>query len=302
MNKLKAMSIFTKIVESGSLVSAADKLSMSQSSVVRTLASLEKELKTQLIFRTTRRLKLSDEGHEYYKRCRQILLEIEDAENALTQQQTAPKGIIRITAPLTFGRMHLGPVIQEFLSAHPDMEVELLLLDRVVDLIEEGMDIALRIGPLPDSTLIAKQVGEVSYKVCASSELLSKAGTPASPLDLNNVPCIQLTALKSHARWVFKEHGHIQTIQPKGSFKTNHVETALEACRNGLGFGQFLSYQVEPFIHSKELTPVLETFEPESMPVSLVYPHSRLLASRSRVFIEWATPRLRQRLNRYNKC
>ncbi len=297
MNKLKAMAIFVKIVDSGSLNSAAEKLSLSQSSVVRALAALEKELGVQLLYRTTRRLTLTEEGRDYCQRCRQILLEVEDAENALTQRQITPSGKIRITAPITFGRLHLGPVIQEFLLAFPETEVELLLLDRVVDLIEEGMDIALRIGALPDSTLIAKPIGNVQYKVCASPEYIEQAGIPPSPTELYQHQCIRLTAIKSHATWSFKETGKIHKISVSGSFKTNHIEAALDACAQGLGYGQFLSYQVDKMISDGRLVSVLESFETTPSPVNLVYPYSRLLSSRSRHFIEWAAPRLSARLN-----
>ncbi|MDO6513992.1 MULTISPECIES: LysR family transcriptional regulator [unclassified Neptuniibacter] len=297
MNKLKAMAIFVKIVESGSLNGAADKLSMSQSSVVRALAALENTLGVQLLYRTTRRLTLTEEGRDYCQRCRQILLEVEDAENALTQRQIKPSGKIRITAPMTFGRLHLAPIINDFLTTFPETEVELLLLDRVVDLIEEGMDIALRIGQLPDSTLIAKQIGHIRYKVCASPAYIQKAGIPSAPTELSDYQCIRLTGLKSHSEWAFKETGKVHKISVSGPFKTNHIETALDACAQGLGYCQFLSYQVDQRIASGELTPVLESFEPDPVPVNLVYPHSRLLSSRSRYFIEWAAPRLKTRLS-----
>lgn len=296
MNKLKAMAIFVKIVDVGSLNGAADKLSMSQSSVVRALAALENELGVQLLYRTTRRLTLTEEGRDYCQRCRQILLEVEDAENALTQRQITPSGKIRITAPITFGRLHLAPIVNEFLTTFPDTDVELLLLDRIVDLIEEGMDIALRIGPLPDSTLVAKLIGNVHYKVCASPDYLQKAGIPNTPTALRTHQCIRLTALKSHAEWTFKETGKIHKIGISGRFKTNHIETALDACIQGLGFCQFLSYQVDQKIAERKLVPVLEAFQPNPVPVNLVYSHSRLLSSRSRHFIEWATPRLKARL------
>lgn len=296
MNKLKAMAVFIKIVDCGSLSAAADKLSMSQSSVVRTLAALEKELGAQLLYRTTRSLSLTEEGDDYCQRCRQILLEIEDAENTLSQQQTIPKGIIRITAPQTFGRLHLSPVINEFLDTYPEMEVELLLLDRVVDLIEEGMDIALRIGPLPDSTLIAKSVGEVKYRVCASPAYIAEHGIPAHPDELTRFDCIHLTALKLHAVWGFTEQNKHHKISVHGSFKTNHVETALDACQNSRGYGQFLSYQVAALLKQGKLVPVLEPFESPAIPVNLVFPHTRRLSSRSRAFIEWARPRLQKRL------
>ncbi|WP_286240590.1 LysR family transcriptional regulator [Neptuniibacter halophilus] len=296
MNKLKAMSIFLRIIDCGSLSQAADKLGLSQSSVARSLAALERELGVQLIHRTTRRLQLTEEGYEYSQRCRQILLEIEDAESALTQRQSSPRGVLKITAPQTFGRRHLSPLINLFLEEFPSMQVELVLLDRVVDLLEEGMDIALRIGQLPDSSLIAKQVGELRNMVCASPELLNRSGTPEQPDALESLNCIQLTAIRNQRQWSFKEGSQLKRIQVSGRFRTNHVETALDACIEGLGFGQFLSYQVAPAISRGDLISVLHKYERPPLPVSLVYPHSRLLSSRSKVFIDWVTPRLKARL------
>lgn len=296
MNKLKAMSIFVKIVDCGSFSGAAEKLNMSQSSVARSLAALESELGTQLLYRTTRRVTLTEEGFGYCQRCRQILLEVEDAESVLTQNQSSPQGVIRITAPQTFGRFHLNPLIEAFLASHPGMEVELLLLDRVVDLLEEGMDIALRIGHLPDSSLIAKRVGEVSFKVCASPDFIAETGEPKAPHELENYNCIHLTALKSHAQWLFNTQGDDKRVTASGRFKTNHVETALDACKSGLGLGQFLSYQIAPSVASGQLVTVLDDFDIEPLPVNLVYPQSRLLSSRSKTFINWAAPRLRKQL------
>ncbi len=276
--------------------SAADKLLMSQSAVVRTLAALEDELGVQLLIRTTRRLNLSEEGREYYGRCRQILHEVEDAESALNQRQTNPTGLLRVTAPVTFGRMHLMPVINDFLNQFPNMEVELILLDRIVDLLEEGIDIALRIGSLPDSTLIAKPIGSIRHIICASPDYINHAGIPSTPTELRHFDCIHLTAIHSSPEWPFYERSRINKVTIAGKFKTNQVEAARDACCNGLGYGLFLSYQVEPLITEGKLVPVLEEFTQPPAPVNLVYPHSRQLSSRSRVFIDWAQPILRARL------
>ncbi|MGB0204024.1 MAG: LysR family transcriptional regulator [Neptuniibacter sp.] len=296
MNKLKAMSVFVKIVDCGSMSSAAETLSMSQSAVVRTLAALEEVLGVQLLTRTTRRLNLTEEGREYYSRCRQILHEVEDAENALNQKQTNPTGLLRVTAPVTFGRMHLSPVINEFLAQFPNMEIELILLDRVVDLLEEGIDIALRIGSLPDSTLIAKPVGTLEHIICASPEYITQSGTPQKPTEIHQHDCIHLTALNSSPEWPFYDRGSINKVRISGKFKTNHVEAARDACCDGLGIGQFLSYQVGPYISQGKLIPILEEFSLPPIPINLVYPHSRQLSSRSRVFIDWAQPMLKRRI------
>lgn len=276
--------------------SAAETLSMSQSAVVRTLAALEEVLGVQLLTRTTRRLNLTEEGREYYSRCRQILHEVEDAENALNQKQTNPTGLLRVTAPVTFGRMHLSPVINEFLAQFPNMEIELILLDRVVDLLEEGIDIALRIGSLPDSTLIAKPVGTLEHIICASPEYITQSGTPQKPTEIHQHDCIHLTALNSSPEWPFYDRGSINKVRISGKFKTNHVEAARDACCDGLGIGQFLSYQVGPYISQGKLIPILEEFSLPPIPINLVYPHSRQLSSRSRVFIDWAQPMLKRRI------
>lgn len=296
MNKLKAMQIFVKIVESGSLTAAADHLGLPQSSVVRSLAALEQTLGVQLLYRTTRKIALTAEGRGYYQRCRQILLEVEDAENALSQTQQAPKGRIRLTAPVMFGRMHLGPLVTDFLNHYPDVEVELLLLDRVVDLIEEGMDIALRIGSLPDSSLMARQVGEVKQVTCASPDYIAKHGSPEHPHQLMAHSCIHLSAMSAQPEWSFIDANKPLKAGIHSRFKTNQVDSARDACCKGLGIGQFLSYQVAEALQVGTLVPLLEAFQPPALPVSLVYPQSRLLASRSRTFIDWVAPRLSQRL------
>lgn len=296
MNKLKAMAVFVKIVECGSMVAAADLLGLAQSSVVRQLAALEEALSTQLLVRTTRRLHLTEEGREYYQRCRQILHELEEAETALTQRQAKPAGLLRITAPVTFGRKHLAPLIHRFLQEFPDMEVELILLDRVVDLLEEGIDIALRIGPLPDSTLVAKPLGSVAHLICASPDYIAQRGIPETPAALSQHDCIHQSAINNVPEWPFRVQGSVHKITISGKFKTNHIEAAIDACCCGLGYGRFLSYQVADLIHTGQLQAVLTDYIATTQPVNLVYPHSRRLSSRSRAFIDWVQPQLQRQL------
>lgn len=298
MNKLKAMSVFVSIVESGSMNAAADKLLMSQSSIVRTLAALEQELKVQLLARTTRKMHLTEEGKDYYQRCRHILQEVVDAETMLSQRQISPAGSLRITAPVTFGRLFLMPLLQSFLSEFNAVEAELMLLDRNVDLLEEGFDVALRIGKLPDSTLIAKPVGSIRKIICASTGYLQQHGVPKTPEDLGNYECIQLTASQNMPFWTLATEQQNYKIPIAGRFRTNHVETARDACCRGQGLGQFLSYQVEKQIADGQLIPVLEAFSIKSVPVNLVYPQSRQLSSRSRAFIDWVQPQLAASLDK----
>jgi len=184
MDKLRAMEVFVRIVDGGSLTAAAEALRTSLPSVVRTLAALEAELDVRLLNRTTRRIALTDEGREYCERCRRVLAEVDDAEASLSARRAAPKGRLRLSAPVMFGRLHVAPVATEFIVRHPAVKVDMLLLDRVVDLVEEGIDAGLRIGRLPDSSLVAIPVGHTRRVVCASPAYLTRAGTPKALADL----------------------------------------------------------------------------------------------------------------------
>ena len=194
MDKLQAMATFVRIVDRGSLTAAAESLRTSLPSVVRTLAALEATLDVRLLNRTTRRMALTDEGREYYARCQRVLADVDDAEAALSARRAAPKGRLRVTAPVMFGRMHVAPVITEFVGKYPAVRVELILLDRVVDLVEEGLDVAVRIGHLPDSSLVALPIGETRRVVCASPAYLKRAGTPVALADLAAHRCMTTSA------------------------------------------------------------------------------------------------------------
>ena len=293
MDKLRAMETFIRIVEGGSLTAAADALSMSPPSVVRTLAALEAALDVRLLNRTTRRLSLTDEGREYAERCKRVLAEVEEAEAALSARRVVPKGKLRLTAPVMFGRLHVAPLVAELLSKHPKLQIELTLLDRTVDLVEEGIDAGVRIGRLPDSTLIAMSVGQTRRVVCATPTYLKRAGTPKYPSDLARHRCVVFTGLSTGDAWSFADGNRTaqQPIAP--AMATNQVDAALDACLRGIGLGQFLCYQVQPLLDSTRLKRVLEPFEPAPSPIQVIYPHGRLLSSNVRAFVDWAVPRLR---------
>jgi DNA-binding transcriptional LysR family regulator len=295
MDKLRAMATFVRIVESGSLTAAAERLDTSLTSVVRALSALEQSLGVRLLNRTTRRIALTDEGREYFERCRHLLAEVEEAEAALSARRVEPSGRLAVTAPVMFGRMHVGPVVTDFLAAYPQMRAELLLLDRVVDLLEEGIDVAIRIGSLPDSSLVAIPLGSTQRVVCASPDYLARCGTPGRPADLAGHRCIRFTGLSSGTEWEFGR-GKRQRVTIADIFATNQIDAALDACAKGLGCGRFLAYQVHDLLTSGRLVRVLPDDELEPVPVSLAYAHSRLLSPRIRAFIDWAVPRLRERL------
>lgn len=294
MDKLRGLETFVRIVEGGSLTAAAEALQTSLPSVVRTLAALEALVGVRLLNRTTRRLSLTDEGQVYYERCKRVLEEIDAAEAALTARRTTPRGRLRITAPVMFGRLRVAPVVLDFLAQHAEIEVELLLFDRIVDLVEEGVDAALRIAHLPDSSLVAMPVGETRRIVCAAPDYLRRAGTPATPRDLAQHRCIAFSGLEHAHEWVFAG-GAAERVALRPVLTTNSVDAAIDACVHGAGCGRFLCYQVQSLLDSGRLTRLLTGFEPAPVPIHLVYPHARLLSANVRAFIDFAAPRLKQR-------
>lgn len=296
MDTLRAMETFVRIVDAGSLTRAAAALNVSPPSVVRTLAALERRIETRLLNRTTRRIALTDEGREYYERCKRVLAEIDEAHAALSARRRAPRGRLRITASVMFGRTHVAPLLTDFLARHAEVNAELLLYDRVVDLFDEGLDLAVRIGALPDSSLVAVPVGATRRVVCGAPGLCSKQGVLKAPDDLQQRPCVVFAGLAASADWWFAKDGKPLRVAVQPRLATNQIDAAIDACTRGLGYGQFLHYQVEPLIDAGTLTRVLRAFEPEPVPVNLLYPQTRLLSANVRAFIDWAAPRLRQRL------
>lgn len=296
MDKLRAMETFVRIVERGSLTAAADALRTSPPSVVRTLAALEAELDVRLLNRTTRRLALTDEGREYYERCKRVLADVEDAQAALSARRAAPKGRLRVTAPVMFGRLHVAPLVTQFLARYPAVHVELLLLDRVVDLVEEGIDAGVRIGQLPDSSLVAVGVGQTRRVVCASPAYLRRHGSPKIPAELTSHRCVSFSGVAPNNEWWLQTDGSPTRIRIEPLLASNQFDVALAACAQGAGLGQFLSYQVQPLLDAKRLARVLRDFEPPSAPIHLIYPQARLLSANVRAFVDWTLPRLRARM------
>ena len=285
MDRLRAMQVFVRIVEAGSLTRAAAALGMSGPAVVRSLAALERAIGVRLLQRTTRRSSLTDEGREYYERCKRVLAAVDEADTSMSARRSEPHGRLRITAPATYGRMHVAPIVNAFIAKYPQVEVELLLLDRVVDLVEEGLDAAVRIGELPDSTLVARALGETRRVVCAAPAYLRRAGTPKTPADLQLHRCIVFSGLAAANEWSFGTKRQRLPVRPV--LRTNQVDAALDACIRGLGCGQFLSYQVDAALREGKLKRLLKEYEPPPLPIHSVYPHARP-SSNVRVFVELA--------------
>jgi DNA-binding transcriptional LysR family regulator len=295
MDLLRAMQTFVRIVDKGSLTAAADSLSISLPSVVRTLAALEAKVDARLLNRTTRRISLTDEGSEYLERCRRVLAEIDEAEASLSARRIAPKGRLRITAPVMFGRLRVAPAVLDFLTRHPALRVDVLLLDRVVDLVEEGIDVGIRIGRLPDSSLVAIPVGETRRVVCASASYLKRAGTPKSLAELARHRCVSFAGVSPGDVWRFADGDRPvqQSVEPV--LTSNQFDIAIDACLRGAGLAQFLCYQVQALLDAGKLKRVLRPFEPAPAPIQVIYPQARRLSSNVRAFLDWAVPRLRAR-------
>lgn len=292
MDKLRGIQTFIEIAERGSLTAAADALDTSLPTVVRKLAELEASLGVRLFNRTTRRIHLTDEGQRYLAICKAALGQLEEAEQALFETKAKPSGKLVITAPVLFGRLHVVPLLMQFMREHPALTVELLLLDRSIDLIEEGVDVAVRIGHLADSTLHAVPAGVLKRVVCASPAYLKRHGTPKHPSDLAQHAGIRFTGRSLLSEWQFQENGRKFSARFTPRLVSNSVEAAVDACRDGLGMGAFLSYQVQAPVKAGELKPVLRKFETDPVPITLLYPHAKLVSARVRAFLDYVAPRL----------
>lgn len=294
MDKLQAMTTFVRIVERGSLTRAAEALGTSLPSVVRTLAALERELGVRLLNRTTRRLHLTDEGALYVDQCRAILTAVRDSEAALASRQAEPQGRLAVTAPVLFGRRFVAPVVNAYLQRHPLVSVELLLLDRSVNVVEEGLDVGVRIGALADSSLVAIPVGSLRRVVCASPHYLRRHGTPRTPADLQRHACIRFAPLTPGPEWRFRSGRRTVTVAVESRLACNQADPAVAACVGGLGLCVFLSYQVAAAVAARQLRYVLQDYEPEPVPVNVIYPHARLPSTNVRAFVGLAVAELRK--------
>ncbi|GJH32505.1 LysR family transcriptional regulator [Paraburkholderia hospita] len=292
------MSILVAVVDSGSLSAAARRLGMPLATVSRKVAELESHLKTRLIQRTTRQLSLTEAGASYVAACRRILDEIAEAERAATGEYASPKGELVVTAPVVFGRLHVVPLVAEFLAHYPEIDVSLMLTDRVVHLMEEQADVAVRIGELPDSTLMATRVGTVRRVVCASPAYLATHGVPVKPRDLAAHQCITFEVLASTRAWVFGGGKSEVSVPVHSRFAVNTAEAAIAAAKLGVGLVRVLSYQVADAIRDNGLSIVLDTFESAPLPISLVHKGQAPLPLKLRAFLDFVAPRLRTRTSR----
>lgn len=298
MDRFDAMSVLLAVTDAGSLSAGARKLGMPLATVSRKVSELEAHLHTKLLNRGSRRLELTDAGQSYVAACRRILEDVVEAERTASGEYRAPRGELVIAAPIVFGRLHVLPIIGAFLKAYPDIDVRLTLADRVVNILEEHVDVALRIGELPDSSLIASRVGSIRRVVCASPDYLEARGTPADPNDLESHDCVTFEGLMSSRSWTFWKNGVPQAVAIHSRLVVNTAESAVDMAVAGLGLTRLLSYQIEAPLADGKLKVVLEPFEPPQVPVNLVYGGSGLLPLKLRAFLDFAMPRLKTKLTK----
>jgi len=296
MDRLEAMSVLLEAVDSGSLSAAGRRLGMPLATVSRKISDLEAHLKIRLLLRGGRKLLLTDAGRGYVAACKRIVEDVVEAERVAAGEYRAPTGELVISTPLVFGRLHVVPVVTEFLKAYPDIQIRLQLTDRVVNLLEDHIDLALRIGALPDSSLIATRVGTAHLVVFASPAYLAERGTPLTPDDLLAHDCIAFDALSSGDRWDFERNGVASSVLIRPRLRANTAEAVIEAAAAGLSIARTMSYPIARAVAAGTLRIVLQDYERPAVPISLMYPSQRLLPLKLRAFLDFATPRLRERV------
>jgi DNA-binding transcriptional LysR family regulator len=297
MDRLESMLVLITAVEAGSLSAAGRRLGTPLATVSRKVSDLESHLRTRLLVRTRRGLTLTDAGRSYVTACKRILEEVGEAERAASGEYSAPKGDLIITAPIVFGRLHVLPIVVEFLKTYSDIDLRMVLADRVANLLEEQVDVAIRIGELPDSSLIATRVGSIRRVVCGSPAYFAARGTPKRPAELGAHDCITFDGLASPEAWTFRVRKADASVEIHSRLVVNTAEAAIDAAIACLGITRVLSYQVATAIRAGALAIVLPEFEPSPWPVSLVFAGQGLLPLKLRAFLDFAAPRLRERLS-----
>jgi DNA-binding transcriptional LysR family regulator len=296
MDRFEAMSIAVAIAEAGSLSAAARQTKTPLATVSRKVSELEALLQTKLFNRTNRALVPTDAGRSYIAASKRILADMAEAERVASGEYATPRGELSVSAAVAFGRLHLQPVLAEFLAAFPEVNVHLGLQDRAVNLLEEQVDVALRIGDLADSSLIAVRVGEVCRVACASPAYLKSRGMPRSADDLSAHDCISYPPIQSPNMWRFTRDQTEYAVPVRSRLIVSNLESACDAARAGIGITVAFSYHVTNAIKSGELTPLLQGYQPAPLPVSFVYSPNRFMPVKLRAFLDFAVPRLRARL------
>lgn len=297
MDKLESIRVFVAVARAGGFSAASRLLGLPLPTVSRKVGELEAALGVRLFERSTRQVVLTDVAQAYFEACCRLLDDLRDADGQVTGEHRAPKGELTVTAPVGFGRRHLQPVVIDFLREHPQIDMRLLLVDRVVNLIDDQVDVALRISELPDSSLVARPLGRIRMLVVAAPDYLRETGEPRHPAELSAHRCIHWASLGARRAWPLRVDGHEAMWPISVRLTTTLPESAVEAAQAGLGLAQVTSYQAADALADGSLVPVLRAFEPEPTPVSLVHPSNRRVPLKLRAFLDFAAPRLAARLD-----
>jgi len=293
MDRLDAMRVFVAVAERAGFAAAARGLGLSAPAATRAIAQLEQRVGTRLIHRTTRRLRLTEAGQRYLADCKRILGEIEEADASAAGAHAEPRGPLGITAPAMFGRLYVAPVVIAFAERHPLVAARLFLADRLVDLIDEGFDVAVRIAHLADASLTAVRVGTMRRVICAAPTYLAQHGTPRTPADLQRFDAIAFAPIGPAQEWSFRAGQRTTTIRPPARLVANTAEVAVAAAVAGRGLTSVLSYQVAAELRALRLKVVLEDYELPAVPVQVVHHEGRRASARVRAFVDMAVERLR---------
>ncbi|UEM18909.1 LysR family transcriptional regulator [Skermanella mucosa] len=291
MDRLDDMCVFIRVVDARSFTLAAERLGLSKSAVSRRMADLENRLGARLLNRTTRSLSLTEVGRAFYDRCARIVADVEEAERAVADLHAQPRGTLRINAPMSFGMMHIAPAIAEFLRRHPGLEIDMDLNDRYIDLIEEGYDVAVRIGRLRDSSLVARRLAPNRRVVVGSPAYFKAHGRPVDPDDLAGHNCLIYTNAPLADQWQFRIDGEVRSVKVSGTLRVNNGEVLREAAVGGHGIAILPTFIIGEQIASGRLDVVLMDFVAGDSAVHAVYPHGRHLSPKVRVFVDFLAGR-----------
>jgi DNA-binding transcriptional LysR family regulator len=292
MDRFAAIEAFVRVAETSSFSEAARRLRTSKSAVSRQVAAIEADLGVRLLQRTTRSLTLTEAGRSYFERARDILADLAEADQSVSRMQAAPRGRLRVNAPMSFGYLHLAPAIPDFLARHPEVSVELTMNDRFVDLVDEGFDIAVRIGSLADSSLVARRLAPIRRAVCASPDYLARRGTPVSPDDLGMHDCIGYTAVAAPQEWRFIDSdGKPWPVAVAGRLTVNNGDAIRAAALRGAGIAYMPTFIVGGDLQDGRLIRLLDDFVPQDMTLNAVYPHVRHLSPKVRAFVDFLAER-----------
>jgi DNA-binding transcriptional LysR family regulator len=296
MDRLEAMSVIVAVTETGSFSAASRRLKTPVATVSRRVAELEARLKAQLFQRSSRQMTLTDAGRSYIEACKRIIEQVDDAEREVSGEYRIPKGDLAVTSPWGLGHMHLLPIAVEFMNAYPEIALRLVLTDRIVNTVEENIDISVRIGNLADSNLIATRIGSVRFVLCARPSYLAERGHPREPAELANHDCISIDSVAPQRSWKFIKGGREIAVPIRSRLTVSDSEAAVEAAIAGAGITRVMSYKMEAARRAGQLVVMLEEFEQEPWPVHIVYAERKPVPLKLRAFLNWVTPRLKARL------